>query len=93
MMIGMKGSTGVGVSMPTSCPAQPPSATGATIPYAVATDSDMGRAALERSFPVHLELVEETFSRHLEPGEAEAVLRLAAKVCEAHGWPAKTPAD
>ncbi len=32
MMIGMKGGTGVGVSMPTSCPAQPPSATSATIP-------------------------------------------------------------
>jgi DNA-binding MarR family transcriptional regulator len=56
--------------------------------FAVITDK--WRAALERSFPVHLELVGETFSRHLEPDEAEAVLRVAAKVCEAHGWPAKT---
>jgi DNA-binding MarR family transcriptional regulator len=56
--------------------------------FAVITDK--GRAALERAFPVHLELVEETFSRHLEPEEAEAVRRVAAKVCEAHGWPAKT---
>jgi DNA-binding MarR family transcriptional regulator len=64
----------------------PPSDRRAT--FAVITDK--GRAALARSFPVHLELVEQAFSRHLEPDEVEAVLRLAARVCEAHGWPAKT---
>jgi DNA-binding MarR family transcriptional regulator len=65
----------------------PPSDRRAT--FAVITAE--GRAALERAFPVHLELVEQSFSRHLEPDEAEAVLRVAARVCEAHGWPAKTP--
>jgi DNA-binding MarR family transcriptional regulator len=49
-----------------------------------------GVEALERAVPVHLELVEQAFSRHLEPDEAETVLRVAARVCEAHGWPAKT---
>ena len=32
MITGMNGGTGVGVSMPTSCPAQPPSARYATTP-------------------------------------------------------------
>ena len=32
MITGMNGGTGVGVSIPTSCPAQPPWATSATIP-------------------------------------------------------------
>ena len=50
-----------------------------------------GEEALERALPVHLELVEQSFSRHLEPDEVEIVLRVAARVCEAHGWPAKTP--
>jgi DNA-binding MarR family transcriptional regulator len=50
-----------------------------------------GTKALERAVPVHLELVEQAFSRHVEPDEAETVLRVAARVCEAHGWPAKTP--
>ena len=50
-----------------------------------------GVEALERAVPVHLELVEQAFSRHLKPDEAETVLRVAARVCEAHGWPAKTP--
>ncbi len=50
-----------------------------------------GEKALARALPVHLELVEQAFSRHLEPDEAETVLRVAARVCEAHGWPAKTP--
>jgi DNA-binding MarR family transcriptional regulator len=50
-----------------------------------------GTEALERALPVHLEIVEEAFSRHLEPDEVETVLRVAARVCEAHGWPAKTP--
>jgi DNA-binding MarR family transcriptional regulator len=49
-----------------------------------------GVETLERALPVHLELVEQAFSRHLAPEEAEVVLRVAAKVCEAHGWPAKT---
>jgi DNA-binding MarR family transcriptional regulator len=63
----------------------PPSDRRAT--FAVITDK--GRAALERSLPVHLELVEQFFGRHLEAGEAEALLRVAARVSEAHGWPAK----
>jgi DNA-binding MarR family transcriptional regulator len=50
-----------------------------------------GVEALERTLPVHLELVEQAFSRHLEPDEVDTVLRVAARVCEAHGWPAKTP--
>ena len=49
-----------------------------------------GAKALERALPVHLELVEQAFSRHVEPDEAETMLRVAARVCEAHGWPAKT---
>ena len=52
-----------------------------------------GQAALEKAVPIHLEMVEKGFSRHLEPGEAEALLTIAARVCEAHGWPAKLPAD
>jgi DNA-binding MarR family transcriptional regulator len=58
--------------------------------FAVITDK--GRAAVERAFPVHLEVVEEVFGRHLEPEDAETVLRVAGRVCDAHGWPAKTPA-
>ena len=57
--------------------------------FAVITDK--GRAAIERAAPVHLELVEQAFGRHLEPDEIETILRVAARVCEAHGWPAKTP--
>jgi DNA-binding MarR family transcriptional regulator len=64
----------------------PPSDRRAT--FAVITDK--GVEALERALPVHLELVEEAFSRHLEPGEDEALLRIAARVCDAHGWPVKT---
>ena len=59
--------------------------------FAVITDA--GRGALENALPVHLELVEQLFSRHLEPEEAEAVLQIAARICTAHGWPAKLPAD
>ena len=58
--------------------------------FAVLTDK--GRAALQKAVPIHLELVEQTFSRHLEPEETETLLRVAARVCDAHGWPAKTPA-
>ena len=56
--------------------------------FAVITDK--GRAAIERAVPVHLELVEQAFGRHLEPDETEMILRVVARVCEAHGWPAKT---
>ncbi len=56
--------------------------------FAIITDK--GRAAIERAVPVHLELVEQAFGRHLDPDEAEAILRVAARVCEAHGWPVKT---
>jgi DNA-binding MarR family transcriptional regulator len=58
--------------------------------FAVITDA--GREAIERALPVHLEVVEEVFTRHIDDGDAEAVLRVAAKICEAHGWPAKLPA-
>ena len=49
-----------------------------------------GTEALDRAVPVHLELVDQAFSRHLEPDEVETVLRVTARVCEAHGWPART---
>lgn len=58
--------------------------------FAVITDA--GRAAVERALPVHLEVVEELFGRHLEPEDAEALLAIATRVCAAHGWPAKLPA-
>jgi DNA-binding MarR family transcriptional regulator len=57
--------------------------------FAVITDA--GRAAVERALPVHLEVVEELFGRHLEPEDAEALLAIATRVCSAHGWPAKLP--
>ena len=63
----------------------PPSDRRAT--FAVITDK--GMAALERSLPVHLELVEEEFGRHLEPEDAETIVSVAARVSDAHGWPAK----
>ena len=56
--------------------------------YAVITDK--GREAIERAVPVHVELVEQAFGSHLDADEVETVLRVAARVCEAHGWPAKT---
>jgi len=59
--------------------------------FAVITEA--GTEAVERAFPVHLEVVEEVYGSHLDPDEAETVLRVAAKICDAHGWPAKTPAD
>ena len=40
---------------------------------------------------MHLELVEEGFGRHLEVGEAEMLIAVAARGCEAHGWLAKQP--
>jgi DNA-binding MarR family transcriptional regulator len=58
--------------------------------FAVITDA--GREAIERAVPVHLELVEQAFSRHIDEEEAETVLRVATRVCEAHGWPAQAPA-
>jgi DNA-binding MarR family transcriptional regulator len=58
--------------------------------FAVITDA--GIAAFERAKPVHLKLVEETFGRYLEPEEAETILRLAVRVCEAHGWTVMTDA-
>ena len=64
----------------------PPSDRRAT--FAVITDT--GTEAFERALPIHLELVEDFFGRHLEPDEGEALLRIAARVCDAHGWPVKT---
>ena len=66
----------------------PPSDRRAT--FAVITDA--GRAAVERALPVHLEVVDELFGRHLEAEDAEALLAIATRVCGAHGWPAKLPA-
>ena len=59
--------------------------------YAVVTPK--GRAAFEAALPVHLELVEQGFSRHLEPEDAEALLRVAARISTAYGWPVKAPAE
>jgi DNA-binding MarR family transcriptional regulator len=59
--------------------------------FAVITDA--GREAVERALPVHLEVVEEVFARHIDDAESETVLRVAEKICSAHGWPAKTRAE
>lgn len=59
--------------------------------FAVITDA--GREAVERALPVHLEVVEEVYTRHLTDGDVELLLRVAAKICDAHGWPAKTRAE
>jgi DNA-binding MarR family transcriptional regulator len=59
--------------------------------FAVITDA--GREAIERALPVHLEVVEEVFTRHIDDDDAETVLRVAAKICDAHGWPSKLPAE
>jgi len=59
--------------------------------FAVITDR--GRDAIERAVPVHLELVEQAFGRHLDADEAETLLRVAGRVCEAHGWPAKVQSE
>jgi DNA-binding MarR family transcriptional regulator len=56
--------------------------------FAVLTDK--GRAAFNNALPVHLELVEQGFSRHLEPEDVEALISIAGRGCPAHGWPAKT---
>jgi DNA-binding MarR family transcriptional regulator len=56
--------------------------------FAVITDA--GREAIERALPVHLEVVEEVYARHPTDEDAELLLRVAAKICDAHGWPAKT---
>lgn len=50
--------------------------------------TDAGREAAERALPVHAQLVREAFGRHLEPGEAEVLIAVAARVAAAHGWPA-----
>jgi DNA-binding MarR family transcriptional regulator len=63
----------------------PPSDRRAT--FAVITDA--GREAVDRWLPVHLELVREAFGRHLREGEAEVLIAVAARISEAHGWPAK----
>jgi len=56
--------------------------------FAVLTDT--GRAALQKALPMHLEAVDQAFSRHLGDEDAELLLRVAEKICAAHGWPAKT---
>jgi DNA-binding MarR family transcriptional regulator len=57
--------------------------------FAVLTDK--GRAAFETALPIHLELVEQAFSRHIEDADAEALMAVARRICAAHGWPSKTP--
>jgi DNA-binding MarR family transcriptional regulator len=57
--------------------------------FAVLTDE--GRRALERALPVHLELVQEGFGRHLEPGDAEVLIGVAERVAGARGWQVKQP--
>jgi DNA-binding MarR family transcriptional regulator len=52
-----------------------------------------GRDAFDKALPIHLELVQECFSRHLEPEDAEALIAVAQRVCAAHGWPEKTQAS
>jgi DNA-binding MarR family transcriptional regulator len=59
--------------------------------FAVITDA--GREAVDRAFPVHLQVVEEVYARHIDDGEAGTVLRVAEKICDAHGWPAQTRAE
>jgi DNA-binding MarR family transcriptional regulator len=59
--------------------------------FAVITDA--GRATVERAFPIHLEVVEELFGRHIDREDAEALLAVATRVAGAHGWPAKTQAS
>jgi DNA-binding MarR family transcriptional regulator len=59
--------------------------------FAVITDA--GREAVDRALPVHLQVVEEVFTRHIDDGEAATVLHVAEKICDAHGWPAKRPAE
>jgi DNA-binding MarR family transcriptional regulator len=59
--------------------------------FAVITEA--GREAVERAFPIHLDIVEELYGRHLETDDAEAVLRVAARGCDAHGWPERTQAS
>jgi len=58
--------------------------------YAVITEA--GREAVDKWLPVHLELIREAFGRHLEEGEAEMLIAVAARVSEAHGWAVKLPA-
>jgi DNA-binding MarR family transcriptional regulator len=59
--------------------------------FAVITDA--GAEAVERAFPVHLEVVDEVFARHIDDADAETVLRVAETICDAHGWPTKTPTE
>ena len=56
--------------------------------FAVITER--GLEAIERATPVHLELVREGFGRHLEPGDVEVLIAVAARVSAAHGWAHKT---
>jgi DNA-binding MarR family transcriptional regulator len=45
-----------------------------------------GRRAVDRAMPVHLELVEEAFGRHIDASEAELLIAVADRVAAAHGW-------
>jgi DNA-binding MarR family transcriptional regulator len=52
-----------------------------------------GRSAVARALPVHLELVEDAFGRHIDGDEAEALIALAERVADARGWPRADEAD
>jgi DNA-binding MarR family transcriptional regulator len=56
--------------------------------FAVMTDA--GREAVERTMPIHLEVVEELFAQHIDADDAETLLAVATRVAAAHGWPAMT---
>ena len=59
--------------------------------FAVITPA--GRELVERALPIHLDIVEELYGRHLDGDDAEAVLRVAMRICDAHGWPDKAQAS
>jgi hypothetical protein len=52
--------------------------------------TDAGREAVERTMPIHLEVVEELFAQHIDADDADTLLAVATRVAAAHGWPAMT---
>ena len=59
--------------------------------FAVITPA--GRRAVDHALPIHLDVVEELYGRHLDSGDAETVLRVAMRICDAHGWPDQSQAS
>jgi hypothetical protein len=62
---------------------------GANAPNTATVIADAGRETLERVFPIHLEVVEAAFGRHIDADDAEALVGVTTRVCAAHGQPAK----